>query len=91
MDADVVRTLVLAVLLGAALYGYLRAARTVNDRWGVKRHGGWWTFGAASLVAAGIFVIVAFRRYTGALVIALAAVAAFWLPGVLRRRSRPGP
>ena len=32
MGADVVRTLVLALLLGAALYGYLRAARTVGDR-----------------------------------------------------------
>lgn len=90
MGADAVRTLVLAALLGAALYGYLRAARTVSDRWGTKERGGWWTLGAVSLVAAVIFVIVAFREYAGALVIALAAVAAFWLPGVLRRRSRPG-
>jgi hypothetical protein len=90
VSRTVVRTLVLAVLLGAALIGYLRATRSVSDRWGVKERGGWWTLGVVSLCSAVVFVILVFRQYAGALVIALAAVATFWLPGVLRRRSRPG-
>jgi hypothetical protein len=62
----------------------------VSDRWAVKERRGWWTLGVVSLGSAVVFVILAFRQYVGALVIALAAVATFWLPGALRRRSRPG-
>ena len=88
MDPIVFRTLVLAVLLGAAGYGYLRAARTVGDHWRVR--GRWWSVGIVSTIAALVFVAVVFREAAGALVIAAVAIAALWLPSVLRRRSRPG-
>ena len=80
------RTFVVAVLLGAALLGYLRAARAVGERWAVR--GAWWSLGIVSMAAAVVFVLMAFREYAGALVLAAVAVGAIWLPGALRRRTR---
>ena len=85
MSETLFRTFVLAVLLGTAVLGYLRAARSVGERWAVR--GAWWSLGIVSLGAAVVFVLVAFREYAGALVLAAAAVASIWIPGALRRRS----
>ncbi|HEX9123821.1 MAG TPA: hypothetical protein VF984_10795 [Actinomycetota bacterium] len=74
---------ILGVLLGVALFGYLRAARMVRERWPVR---GWAMVGIASVLSVLVFVALAAGRYVGALV--LAAVILAWL--LLRSRLRSG-
>lgn len=95
MNRNAFNILVLAALLGAAAFGFLRAARAVGDRWTVK--GKWWGLGIVSLVIAVVVVLTWTRtlspiplgQLVGAIIIAVVAVAAFWIPSALRRRSRP--
>jgi hypothetical protein len=88
VGADAFKVLVAALLFGLAAYGYLRAARSVGDRWRVQ--GRWWGLGIVSTVVAVVVVALWKPQAAGAIVIAGVAVAAVWLPSVLRRRSRPG-
>ncbi len=78
-----VDVLIGGVLLGVALFGYLRAARTVQERWPVRR---WAMVGGASILSVLAFVAIAARAYVGALI--LAALVLLWL--LVRSRLRSG-
>lgn len=75
------------LLLGLALFGYLRAARTVGERWAIPR---WALVGGVSILSVLALVAFAVRRYPGALVLAALVVA--WLVARSRlRRGSPSP
>jgi hypothetical protein len=80
---NAVDLVILGILLGVALFGYLRAARTVRERWPVRR---WAMVGVASVLSVLAFVALAARQYVGALVLAVLVLA--WL--VLQSRLRSG-